>query len=68
MVFQLCIKLSECTQKPDRCDAECYSCRSCFVVDPKGNPRQGHNHNGRDVRLRYEQTESPFESEYQAKP
>ena len=43
-------------KEPDRCDAEGHSCRCCFVVDPKGNPRQGHDHDGGDVRLCYKQT------------
>lgn len=40
----------------DRRDAERYSCWSRFVVDPKGNPGQSHNHDGRDICLRDEQT------------
>lgn len=53
---QDCSKLVSCIKGPDRCDAEGHSCRCCFIVDPKGNPGQAHDHDGWDVRLRYEKT------------
>ena len=52
-------------KEPDRCDAEGHSCRCCFVVDPKGNPRQGDDHDGGDVSLCYKQTQSSLERERQ---